>query len=245
MIRVLVNGASGRMGRCAVPALEQASDLVLAGTAGRDADLGARIRETEAQVVVDLTVPGSVRANAETILEAGAHPVLGTSGLSEADREALSERCAALSRGALWIPNFAIGAVLMMHLAKLAARHLEARAIVEAHHEGKRDAPSGTALATAESLGSAASGRREPDEGGMEPRALGQRHHGIPVHSLRMPGVVAEQTVHFGGPGETLSIQHRVVSREAFMPGLLLACRRVGELRGFVVGLESLLFRAE
>jgi 4-hydroxy-tetrahydrodipicolinate reductase len=213
------------MGEAVCAAVDAAADLELAARV--DPALGTSLAESLSEkgleVVVDFTTPESVFANAKLCLERDVHAVVGTTGMSDADLSELG-RLASSSRANCFVaPNFAIGAVLMMEAAKLAAPHMPDCEIVELHHEAKLDAPSGTAKRTAE-LVAAAGGRAE-----------------VPIHSVRLPGLVAHQEVIFGGLGQTLSIRHDSLSRESFMPGVLLAVRRVGELDGLVVGLESLL----
>ena len=217
-IRVGVCGAAGKMGQAVCAAVEAAPDLVLAGRA--DPALGTTLDEIlpGVDVVVDFTQPDTALANALACLEAGVHVVIGTTGF---DVEPLR---AAAGRAKVFIaPNFAIGAVLLMQFAQEAARHLPAAEIIELHHDRKLDAPSGTAARTASLI--------EP--------VLGRP---VPIHSVRLPGLVAHQEVIFGGQGETLTIRHDSLSRESFMPGVLLAVRRVGGLTEPVtIGLEQLL----
>jgi 4-hydroxy-tetrahydrodipicolinate reductase len=224
MIRVAVAGAAGRMGRAVCTAVDAAEDLELCGRA--DPTLGTSLEEVldGADVLVDFTAPDSAASNAGAALDAGVHVVLGTTGYDPAALEAKAQ--GARGRANLFVaPNFAIGAVLMMRFAAEAARHLPAAEIVELHHDQKRDAPSGTAARTAE-LMAQASGHPAP-----------------PIHSVRLPGLVAHQEVILGGEGQTLTIRHDSLARESFMPGVLLAVRRVGELeRSPTVGLEALLF---
>jgi 4-hydroxy-tetrahydrodipicolinate reductase len=238
VIRVVVNGAAGRMGGLAVAAIKEADDLELTAACGRGDDLAAAIRDARADVVVEFTRPDCVRANALAIVEAGARPVIGTSGVDGATRGELMRRCEEKKLGGLLAPNFAIGAVLMMRLAEIAARHMPAVEIVEAHHASKVDAPSGTAIASAERIARV----RGPSMSPPGSVARGELKSGVPVHSLRLPGVVAEQKIWFGELGQKLSIEHVTYSREAFMPGVLLACRKVMKLDRFVVGLDELLF---
>jgi 4-hydroxy-tetrahydrodipicolinate reductase len=256
VIRVLVNGARGRMGALACRTIEATEGFVLAGGAGRGEDLAVAIRNAKPDVVVDFTLPDAVRANALVIVDAGARPVIGTSGLDAATREELARRCAARRLGGVIAPNFAIGAILMMRFAALAARHLQAVEILEAHHPGKKDAPSGTAIATAEAIVAAraeapssipATASRAGQASSTTPppaadAARGAIHSGIPIHSTRLPGVIAEQQVVFGELGQKLVIEHVAYGREAYMPGLLLACRKVMTLDRLVVGLDALLF---
>jgi len=218
VIRVGVAGAAGRMGATACAAIESAADLELAGRA--DPALGAPLAAIldACEVVVDFTTPDAALANARACVAAGVHVVIGTTGFDVAALEGL--------RGAnvFAAPNFAIGAVLMMEFAARAAAHMAAAEIIELHHDGKLDAPSGTAIRTA-ALMADASGRAAPA-----------------IHSVRLPGLVAHQEVILGDVGQTLTIRHDSTARESFMPGLLLAIRRVGGLeRSPVVGLEHLL----
>jgi 4-hydroxy-tetrahydrodipicolinate reductase len=225
MIRVAVAGAAGRMGETVCAAVEGAEDMQLIGRA--DPLLNVTLEQVlgQAEVLVDFTQPDTALQNALSCLRAGVHVVIGTTGFELAPlREALAapERPPA---NALVAPNFAIGAVLMMRFAAEASRHMEKAEIIELHHDGKLDAPSGTAARTAELMASA-SGHAEP-----------------PIHSVRLPGLVAHQEVILGDLGQTLSIRHDTISRESFMPGVLLAVRRVGGLpEPLTVGLESLLF---
>ena len=218
MIRVAVSGAAGRMGRTVCEAVDAADDMELCGRA--DPALGTALEAVlgEADVVVDFTTPESALANARASLEAGVHCVMGTTGADFSELEGVG-------RANLFAaPNFAIGAVLLMQLCQRAAEHMSECEIVELHHDRKRDAPSGTAKRTADLI-----------------RAAGGNVH-EPIHSVRLPGLVAHQEVVFGGLGQTLSIRHDSISRESFMPGVLLAVRRVDSLeRSPLIGLEHLL----
>jgi 4-hydroxy-tetrahydrodipicolinate reductase len=222
-IPVVVSGAAGRMGETACGAVEAADDLELVGRA--DPALDTKLTEVleGAAVMVDFTTPDAAPANALDAIEAGVHAVVGSTGF---DLEELRSRVEGAGGEAKCFvaPNFAIGAVLMMEAAKLIAPHMPEAEIVELHHEQKVDAPSGTAKRTAELI-------RE---------AGGEVHE--PIHSVRLPGLVAHQEVIFGGEGQTLSVRHDSIDRQSFMPGVLLAVRRVAELPDrFTVGLETLL----
>jgi 4-hydroxy-tetrahydrodipicolinate reductase len=238
LIRVAVAGAAGRMGATTCAAVEAADDLELTGRA--DPALGTPLESVldGADVVVDFTRPDAAVPNARACVHAGVHVVIGTTGWQEQD---LREAVRGAPANAFAAPNFAIGAVLMMRFAAEAARHMERAEIVELHHATKLDAPSGTALATARLL--AASGRfsyNRPEKTALG-SARGGEEGGVGVHSIRLPGLVADQEVVFGLPGQTLTIAHRTTSREAFAPGVLLAVRRVvGEPR-FYRGLDALL----
>ena len=218
MINVAVSGAAGRMGEAVCLAVEGADDLALVGRADPVLDVGLQDVLGDADVVVDFTRPDTAERNARMCLEAGVHCVMGTTG---ADLSSL----AGVGDANLFIaPNFAIGAVLLMEAAKLAAPHMPECEIVELHHDGKLDRPSGTAVRTAELIAAAGGNVHEP------------------IHSVRLPGLVAHQEVIFGGLGQTLSLRHDSLSRESFMPGVLLAVRRVAELEESpTVGLERLL----
>jgi 4-hydroxy-tetrahydrodipicolinate reductase len=218
MIAVAVSGAAGRMGETVCRAVEGADDMALVGRADPRLDTALAEVLGDAEVVVDFSTPDSAPENARTCLEAGVHCVMGTTGADLSDLEGVG------SANLFVAPNFAIGAVLMMEAAKLVAPHMPECEIVELHHDQKLDAPSGTAKRTAELIGQAGGSPHEP------------------IHSVRLPGLVAHQEVVFGGVGQTLSIRHDSISRESFMPGVLLAIRKVGSLeRSPVVGLENLL----
>jgi 4-hydroxy-tetrahydrodipicolinate reductase len=221
MIRVAVSGAAGRMGQTVCETVEGAGDTELVAKA--DPALGVALAGVlgDADVVVDFTTPDTALANAVACLEAGVHVVVGTTGF---DLEEL-RRAAEASRANCFVaPNFAIGAVLLMEVAQKIAPHMPECEIIELHHDKKLDAPSGTAKRTAELIAAA---------GG---------HVHQPIHSVRLPGLVAHQEVVFGGAGQTLSIRHDSIDRHSFMPGVLLAVQKVGGLaERFTVGLEKLL----
>lgn len=240
--RVLVNGAAGNMGREAVKAIQQAEGLVLVGEATRHDDLTQAIAKTKAQVVVDLTTATAAFANASTIIAAGVHPVIGTTGLLESQVEELIKLCAKKNLGGLVAPNFSIGAVLAMQYARDCARYFSSVEIIELHHNKKVDAPSGTAIRTAELIHQVkAKAPVNAAEKEILPGARGANYQDIPIHSVRLPGLLAHQMVMFGGMGETLTIKHDVLNREAYMPGICLACRKVVELNVLVYGLEHIL----
>jgi len=217
-IRVIVNGAKGKMGQETVKAIQKEADLELVGQTDLGDDLGKTIRETKAEVVVDFTHPGSVMDSIRAILGNGAHGVIGTTGLTKEHLKEAETLCAKNKVNCLVAPNFAIGAVLMMQFAREAVKHMPRAEIIEFHHETKADKPSGTALKTAELMGK-----------------------DVPIHSVRLPGLVAHQEVIFGGLGQTLTIRHDSISRESFMPGVILAIKKIKELKGLVYGLENLL----
>jgi 4-hydroxy-tetrahydrodipicolinate reductase len=228
MIRVAVAGAAGRMGQTVCEAVLGADDMELVGRADPLLETAVADVLADAEVLVDFTTPDTALENALACLRAGVHAVVGTTGFDPAplyDEELEQSSPAGPRAKVLIAPNFAIGAVLMMSFAAEAARHMQKAEIVELHHDGKLDAPSGTAARTAELMAAAT--------GGAPP----------PIHSVRLPGLVAHQEVILGDLGQTLTIRHDTISRESFMPGVLLAIRSVGALeRSPTVGLESLLF---
>jgi 4-hydroxy-tetrahydrodipicolinate reductase len=216
VIRVAVAGAAGRMGQTVCRAVEGADDLELVARA--DPALGASVSDALAEgpeVLVDFTIPTTALENARQATDAGVHVVIGTTGFDHGALEAMGR-----GRANVFVaPNFAIGAVLMMQFAVQAAKHMQRAEIIELHHDRKVDAPSGTAALTAQLMGG-----------------------DVPIHSVRLPGLVAHQEVIFGDVGQTLTIRHDSIDRESFMPGVLLAIRRVAELEDSpVVGLEHLL----
>ena len=214
MIRVGVAGAAGRMGSTVCRAVSEASDMELVARA--DPALGASLGDALAQhpeVLVDFTQPDTAVENARQALAVGVHVVIGTTGFN------VSELGGLTGANIFAAPNFAIGAVLMMQFAQQAARHMAKAEIVELHHDGKLDKPSGTAARTAELMGGE-----------------------VPIHSVRLPGLVAHQEVIFGDVAQTLTIRHDSIDRQSFMPGVLLAIRKVGALQHSpTVGLENLL----
>ena len=221
MIKVAVAGAAGRMGQTVCAAVEGADGLELTGKA--DPALGTPVSVVldGAEVLVDFTVPDSALANAREAVAAGVHAVIGTTGF---DLDELDDLAGA-SANVFVAPNFAIGAVLMMMFAAQAARHMPKAEIIELHHDGKLDRPSGTAARMAALIRDAAP-------------ALGE----VPIHSVRLPGLVAHHEAIFGDVGQALTIRHDSIDRESFMPGVLLAIRRVGGLsESPVIGLENLL----
>jgi 4-hydroxy-tetrahydrodipicolinate reductase len=218
MINVAVSGAAGRMGETVCRAVEGADDMSLVGRADPQLETSLQDVLGDADVVVDFTVPDTALGNARLCLEAGVHCVMGTTGADFSELEGVGDANLFVA------PNFAIGAVLMMVLSRQAARHMPECEIVELHHDRKLDAPSGTAKRTADLIRDAGGNVHEP------------------IHSVRLPGLVAHQEVIFGGEGQTLSIRHDSVARESFMPGVLLAVRKVGSLeRSPTIGLEQLL----
>jgi 4-hydroxy-tetrahydrodipicolinate reductase len=241
---VHVHGAGGRMGQACVAGIAAAADLALAGTSGRHDDLAAVLARVRPDVVVEFTVPSAVAGNLEVIARCGCHAVCGTTGLSPDAARALGRAFAAQSRALVLAANFAIGAVLLQRFAREAVRWFPDVEIVELHHEQKLDAPSGTALATARQIAAAARAPLNAGRPGAReavPAARGGPVEGVPIHSVRLPGLLAHQEVLFGAAGQLLSLRHDTTDRRAFVPGVLLAVRSVPGRAGLIDGLEPLL----
>jgi 4-hydroxy-tetrahydrodipicolinate reductase len=242
MIKVGVLGARGRMGSEVVKAVTEAPDLELVAALDLGDSLDALLTNG-AQVVVDFTTPDSVMANLEFLIANNIHAVIGTTGFDDARIAKLKSLLASSTSGVLIAPNFAIGAVLMMEFATKAAKYFESAEIIELHHPNKVDAPSGTAARTAELMS------KSRKEAGLAPMpdatstsldgARGATVGDIPVHSVRLRGLVAHQEVLLGGIGETLSIRHDSIDRVGFMPGVLLGVRQVVTHSGLTFGLEN------
>lgn len=263
MIRVMVCGAYGKMGREVLKAVHKDEQLSLVGAVDLKSsfddvgdligvgktgvvvgnDLATVISETKPQVMVDFTAPEAAMGNIRTAIKNGVCPVVGTTGLSPTDMEEVRSLCQRHSTNAIIAPNFSVGAVLMMQLAVETAKYFPHVEIIELHHDQKLDAPSGTALRTAELItqkrGQLHQGH--PQEVEKLEGARGGEYAGIRLHSVRLPGYVAHQEVIFGGLGQTLTIRHDSISRESFMPGVVLACKRVLTVDGLVCGLENIL----
>jgi 4-hydroxy-tetrahydrodipicolinate reductase len=222
-IKVVVSGAAGRMGETTCGAVEGADDMELVGRADPALDTSLRDVLEGADVLVDFTTPDAAPANVLEAIDAGVHVVVGSTGF-DLDQVRKEVHGIGDKANCFVAPNFAIGAVLMMLASKLIAPHMPEVEIIELHHDRKVDAPSGTAKLTAKLIEEAGGNVHEP------------------IHSVRLPGLVAHQEVVFGGEGQTLSIRHDSIDRSSFMPGVLLAVRKVPELpERFVVGLENLL----
>lgn len=258
-IKVVVHGASGKMGRevfsavCSEPGLKLVGAVDLdvpsstldlpdgSGSVPLSDDLELILSERRPDVLVDFSIARATMPTVRLAVQHGVHLVIGTSGLKAEEISEIDKLARDHKVGAAVVPNFALGAVLMMHMAKIAARYLDSAEIIEQHHPAKADSPSGTAIATAEAMLKA---RGKPFLRPTEERASGSRGQefdGIAVHSVRLPGVIARQAVLFGGPGETLSIEHNTVNRQCFMPGVILAIKGIVKHKGLVYGLDSLL----
>lgn len=265
MIKVIVAGAAGRMGREVLKSVWNSDDMQLIGAVdvrseGQDIGFLMGIRETgimlqdnlehsildcRPDVMVDFTVPQSAFANTRIALHNGVRPVIGTTGLSSNEIDEIIEVSGSKKVGGVIAPNFAIGALLMIKFASQAARFFPHVEIVELHHDQKLDAPSGTAFKTAEAILKQRNGFMQgvPAEEEKLPGARGgQFDGGIRLHSIRLPGLVAHQEVIFGSLGQTLTIRHDSISRESFMPGVLTAIRKVMTLEEVVYGLDNLIF---
>ena len=264
-MRVGVLGATGRMGRATCRALLATDDLELVAAVARSSGVGHELRElvpeapadllvgeslsdlvaAEAEVVVDFSRPEATMAAVEGLLRDGVHLVSGTTGLPAAALDQLAALAGKVDHGnAVWAPNFALGAVLAMHFATIAARWYPAAEVIELHHQGKADAPSGTAIRTANAIAAVwAKGEEAGQPAGKESVAgvRGGEVGGVRVHSVRLPGLVAHQEVLFGGEGEVLTLRHDSLDRASFMPGVLLAVSQVTTRTGLTVGLEPLL----
>lgn len=263
MIRVMVCGAYGKMGREVLRAVHKDDQLSVVGAvdvksdfadfgeligAGKTGvvvgnDLATVISETKPQVMVDFTAPEAVMSNIRVATAAGVCPVVGTTGLAAADIEEVRALCTKHRVNAIIAPNFSVGAILMMQLAVDAAKYFPHVEIIELHHDQKLDAPSGTAIRTAELIAAQRGKLKQghPKEVEKLAGARGGELAGIRLHSVRLPGYVAHQEVIFGGLGQTLTIRHDSISRESFMPGVLLACKKVLTVDGLVYGLENIL----
>ena len=270
VVRVAVSGATGRMGREVLKAIEAAEGMLLVAAIDRRnegedsgnvagigangipvlADLEAALKESGAEVLVDFTLPSSVLANLRIALGLGVSPVVGTTGLSAENLKEIDELARKQGVGAFVAPNFAIGAILMMQFAEQAAKYLPDVEIIELHHEKKVDSPSGTALLTAQKIEASRQAANavaiSSPEGLIEkaPGARGAKNEvtgDVTIHSVRLPGFIAHQEVIFGGLGQILTIRHDSVDRSSFMPGVILSIRKVRSLTGLTIGLENLL----
>ena len=241
-MRVGVVGARGRMGLAAAAAVEASSDLVVAA----QVDIGDRLdalADARVEVVIDFTHPDSVMATLDYVISHGMHAVVGTTGFTEDRLSVVRDSLAQHPEvGVLIAPNFSVGAILLMKFAVQAATYFESVEIIELHHPDKADAPSGTARHTAELIAAARAGMVAPDATVTAlPGARGADIDGIPVHSVRLRGLLAHEEVLLGGPGEVLTLRHDSLDRSSFMPGVLLGVRQVAAHPGLTVGPENYL----
>lgn len=253
MIKVLVNGALGRMGRTVVGAVNADSELELVGAVDAyegevdgmkvDTNLDAALKKYSPDVMVDFTRPNVVFDNVMIALANKVAPVVGTTGLIDEAKEKIHALAEANDTPAFIAPNFALGAVLMMLMAQKVAKYMPDVEIIELHHDKKLDAPSGTAELTAKMIAEVRPSHKQghPDEVERLEHVRGADVDGIRIHSVRLPGYVAHQEVIFGGLGQTLTIRHDSTGRDSFMPGVVLACKKVLNLRGLTVGLDKIL----
>ncbi|MFC2016792.1 4-hydroxy-tetrahydrodipicolinate reductase [Chloroflexota bacterium] len=259
-LRVVVQGASGRMGQMVVDALCSAPETQVvgavelqvaedslplpdgSGTIPFSADLDYILTSCQPDVLVDFTVAQATMPAVHIATKHGVNLVIGTTGLTADELSEIDRLAIACKVGAVVAPNFALGAILMIHLAKIAAKYLDYAEIIELHHHLKADSPSGTALSTAKAMAAA---RGKPfyrsQEQGKASSSRGEEVEGVTIHSVRLPGLLAHQEVLLGGPGQTLSIRHDTISRECYIPGIILAIKEVVKRRGLVYGLEALL----
>lgn len=256
MVKVLVNGALGKMGHTVVQTVLKQSDMELVGAVdvfgeGKtvegtpvDTDLAAALAAHKPDVVVDFTRPDVVMNSLRTILNAKVNAVVGTTGFTKENLDELDALAKKNDVGVLVCPNFAMGAVLMMKIATEVAKYFPQVEIIEMHHDQKLDVPSGTAVLTAQKLAEARGGfvaQGNPDETEKLPHARGAEYEGMRIHSVRLPGFVASQEIIFGSMGETLTVRNDPVSRECYMPGVMLGCRTMVNKKGLVYGLDAIL----
>ena len=246
MIKVLINGAKGKMGQAAIAAVEANRQLILVGKTDKEDHLDQCIAKFNPDVVVDLTHPDAVYQNITTILNKKCHAVVGTTGLTQDQLDTCGQLAKQQEVALIVCPNFAISAILMMKFAQQAAEFMKKCDIIEYHHDRKADTPSGTAIKTAELISQACPDVNSPSlsEHHVIDGSRGAIKNNIPIHAIRLPGVVANQEVIFGAQGQTLTLRHDTISREAFMPGLMLAIKATAEHKGLVYGLENLLFNS-
>ena len=258
-VRVVVQGALGRMGREVVNAICRQDGMQVVGAVDLKAtgdnlplpdgsgsvpissDLERIIIDCQPDVLVDFTIAQATMPAVRIAVSKGVNLVIGSTGLTKAEINDIDRLSQANQVGAVVAPNFALGAVLMMHLAKIAAKYLDYAEIIELHHHLKVDSPSGTALSTAQAMAAAKGKPFLAVEQNKAYASRGEQVEGITIHSVRLPGLLAHQEVILGGPGQTLSIRHDTISRECFMPGVIMAVKKVAEHKGLVYGLDTLL----
>ena len=263
-IRVVVTGASGRVGRVVINALCRESEIQVvgavelhvsedylslpddSGSVPFSSNLEYILTSCRPHVLVDFTIAQATMPAVRIAVKQGVSLVIGTTGLTDDELSEINRLALAHKVGAVVAPNFALGAVLMIHLAKVAAKYLDYAEIIELHHNLKVDSPSGTALSTAKAM-AAARGKpfKRPPEQKETPTSRGEQVEGVTIHSVRLPGLVAHQEVLLGGPGQTLSIRHDTISRECYIPGIILAIKEVVKQQGLVYGLDTLLGLSE
>ena len=235
-IRVLINGAAGRMGQVTSTAIMKAADLTLAGQTDRQDNLAEAIAATAANVVVDFTEPAAAYQNTVTIIRSGAHPVIGTTGLTTAQITELQSMCHKLQLGGIIAPNFSLGVAMLLKYAQELVTYFPQVTIIEMHNTHKKDAPSGTALYTATKLANARDNSKIIDK-----TATKFINQDIAIHSVRLPGIISQQQIIFGSCSETITLRHDSIDRQSFMPGVCLACTKVIQLKELVYGLEAII----
>ncbi|MBB6449059.1 4-hydroxy-tetrahydrodipicolinate reductase [Geomicrobium halophilum] len=257
-IRIILAGPRGKMGSAARQLIANTAHFQLVAYLDRKqesetgfsdgqvqvyTDVEQCLSEVEADVFIDLTTPDAAKINLEKALDHHVRPVIGTTGFSEAEIERLRQKSEDKSLGVMIVPNFAIGAVLMMKFSQMAARYFDDVEIIERHHDRKLDAPSGTALKTANMISEVRSEKAQghPEETETLEGARGGNVDGMPIHSVRLPGLVAHQEVVFGGSGQTLTIRHDSIDRGSFMPGVKLAVETVINAKTLIYGLEQIM----
>jgi 4-hydroxy-tetrahydrodipicolinate reductase len=246
VIKVLVNGAKGKMGQQVCQAVQADAELSLVARSDLGDDLAAALASSGAEAVVDFTHPKSRMEIVQTVLSHKAYAVIGTTGFTERDLSVIATLCQEQGQGCLIAPNFSIGAVLMMQFAAAAARFFPDVEIIEYHHKAKADCPSGTAMRTAQIIAEAQkmsvhAPSKDPTEIWNLPGSRGGELAGIRIHGVRLPGFVASQEVLFGSNGEILKIRQDTSSREAFMPGVIMAIKKMQGRKELVYGLDKLL----
>ncbi|MFW0072901.1 MAG: 4-hydroxy-tetrahydrodipicolinate reductase [Coxiella-like endosymbiont] len=242
VIKIIINGVKGKMGRVLERSIAAQLDFKLVAGIGREDDLAKSIQSTNSDIVVDFTTPKSVFKNTEMIIQCGARPVIGTTGLTLKQIATLDKQCRAKKLGGIIAPNFSLGAILMMKYAKDAARYFPDTAIIEMHHPQKIDAPSGTAIKTAQMMAESRLQKSNDKTHEDQHHARDEMEHNIAVHSIRLPGLFSHQSVIFGGNGEVLTIRYDSIDRNCAIPGIFLACRKVMELNQLIYGLENVLW---
>ena len=239
-IRTLINGANGKMGKLAQETLSESEKVEIVALTGRGDELASAIKDNDVEVALDFTLASVAFENAQVMIENGATPLIGTSGLSSENCDRLAALCAEKSIGGLIVPNFSLTATLMMRYAQDAAKYLKNVEIVEYHHERKEEAPSGTGVRTAEMIAELKLPERERGHE-VSSGALGANIQNVPIHSIRLPGYIARQEVIFGDAGELLVLRSEATTRDCFKQGIRLACERVRELDTLKIGLETIL----
>lgn len=257
-IRVIVHGAAGKVGQEVIKAVSGEDDMQLVGAvdmkAAKDSlllpdgsssvpfstDLGDILTRCQPEVMVDFSIAKATMPAVRLATEKGVNLVIGTTGFSPDEVREIEHLAAEYKIGAVMAPNFALGAILMMHLAKIAAKYLDYAEIIELHHHLKADAPSGTAQMTARAMAEAR-GKPFLQPQGKAAASRGESVEGVTIHSVRLPGLMAHQEVILGAPGQTLSIRHDTINRECYLPGVMLAIREVVKRKGLVYGLDTLL----